>query len=155
MGENNNDKDEEKVMLDSQITDTYNEAVIVQKVEANKESIVMHRNVTDTMPAQTQQMYSHPISVSAELPRMGSITMNEYPSKEITALEDMRPSFIVTLPNKDIENEMEEAAGDPINTRVNYHEQAKNNQNNNENYIVTTNKTDNDQSGCCVACVCL
>merc|ERR1712130_88808 len=133
-----------------------NDAVIVQKLETNKESTVMQRNVTDTMPAQIHQMYSHPISVSAELPDLGSMTMNDYPSKEIQALQDLRPSFIVTLPNKE---KMEETAEDPItpintNTNVNYHQQAIDKQNDNENYIVTTKNSDNNnQRSCCASCI--
>merc|ERR1712113_452875 len=116
----------------------------------------MQRTMTETVPAQVHPAYSHPISVSAELPEMDIPTMNEYPSKSIKAVEDMRPSFIATLPVKETSAEpmknINEEDKDMINDRkISYHEKARNNENN-ANYIVTTDNSKGQKN--CVSCIC-
>ena len=107
----------------------------------------MQRSITDTIPAQQLQIYNHPISASADAPEVDTPTMNEYPAKDITAMEDLRPSFIATLPNKDVVNDSKNEDDDhPIN------EQAMSNENN-ETHIVTTGKSENKPKNVC--CICL
>merc|ERR1719410_3326871 len=130
-----NGDDDENAQLETQLTNTFDDNDENKEEEqAQDDTGRMTRNQTDTMPGQIGAMYSHPISISAEIPDVDNPTMEKYPSGSIKPMEDRGPSLIV-VPKKSMDKAEDDT--EPINKPkiVNYHQQAMD-KSSNENYIV-------------------